>query len=496
VGVPARVVGTPLWSNNSGNHTWVEIWDGDWHFTGAAEQDPKGLDRGWFVGNAAQAVKGEPEHAIYAGSFRRTGLSFPLVWAREVDYVSALNVTERYTARAKPSDPGAIRLLVDVLDRPKGVRVSSKVTVIEPTNLVVVLEGTSKDDSADMNDHLSFPLARQHTYLIETQREGQTRRQYFTPSTNAEQGLVICLSEPSPVATAPPVCYVPPQASTSAASTEWKFPCPENEIAHYTAFHVGQPMHIDGQLEEEAWQQVTWSPRFIDVLSGQPVLYDTRAAILWDEENLYVAFRVEEPFVQASLTANNSPIYQDNDVEVFIAGRDAYYEFEINALNTTYEVFFIWADAYKTGGFADVPEFSRARLKPFNGVGFKTHPRGGRLGDFDWHFPGKQTAVSIQGTLNDSSDRDRGWSVELAFPWKGMTWLVRADGRSLPPREGDVWRMDFSRFNQYKAAPPAKDSGGWFWSPHRVWDSHIPECFPYIRFTTNNVGQAPESNTR
>jgi hypothetical protein len=40
VGVPARIAATPLWSNNSGNHTWVEIWDGDWHFTGAAEQDP------------------------------------------------------------------------------------------------------------------------------------------------------------------------------------------------------------------------------------------------------------------------------------------------------------------------------------------------------------------------------------------------------------------------------------------------------------------------
>jgi hypothetical protein len=64
VGVPARVVGTPLWFNKSGNHTWVEIWDGDWHYTGAAEQDPNGLDRGWFGHNASQAVKDPPEHGI------------------------------------------------------------------------------------------------------------------------------------------------------------------------------------------------------------------------------------------------------------------------------------------------------------------------------------------------------------------------------------------------------------------------------------------------
>src|SRR5581483_5004512 len=96
VSVPARLVGTPMWSNNSGNHTWVEIWDGRWHFTGACEPDPKGLDHGWFEGNAAQAKKDVPEHAIYAVSFRKTTLSFPLVWAPRNKDVSAENVTERY----------------------------------------------------------------------------------------------------------------------------------------------------------------------------------------------------------------------------------------------------------------------------------------------------------------------------------------------------------------------------------------------------------------
>src|SRR5207248_8133691 len=66
VAIPARLVGTPLWANKTGNHTWVEIWDGDWHFTGACEADPKGLDRGWFTGNASQAKKDDPKHAIYA----------------------------------------------------------------------------------------------------------------------------------------------------------------------------------------------------------------------------------------------------------------------------------------------------------------------------------------------------------------------------------------------------------------------------------------------
>jgi hypothetical protein len=267
---------------------------------------------------------------------------------------------------------------------------------------------------------------------------------------------------------------------------EWRFPCPENEIARYTAFRVSEPMRVDGRLDESAWQRASRSPRFVDILTGGPARYDTHASVLWDTTNLYVAFRVEEPLVCASLTNRNAPIWQENDVELFIAGRDAYYEFEINARNTTYEVFFIWADAYERGGFP-AAEFERGKLRPFNGVGFTNHPHGKRLGQFNWHFPGLHTAVFVDGTLNDNSDRDRGWTVELALPWRGLEWLAKTDSRALPPKHDEVWRLDFSRFNRLKAALPAQDSGGWAWSRHGVWDSHIPECFPFITFSTNDV---------
>jgi hypothetical protein len=277
--------------------------------------------------------------------------------------------------------------------------------------------------------------------------------------------------------------------ATAVRAEESRFPCPESEIAHYTAYHVREPIRIDGRLDEPDWGQAPLSPRFVDIITGQPTIHDTRAAVLWDETNLYVAFRVEEPFLHARFTTNNSPIYYDNDVEVFIAGRDAYYEFEINGYNTTYEAFFIWDDNYERAGYSQLAEFARSNMVPFNGVGFTNHPRGGRLGNFNWHFPGKQTAVLLDGTVNDDSDRDRGWTVELAFPWQGMAELARADHRALPPRDGDVWRLDFSRFNTYKEAPPARDSGGWFWTRHGVWDSHIPECFAYVIFSTNDVSR-------
>ncbi len=265
-----------------------------------------------------------------------------------------------------------------------------------------------------------------------------------------------------------------------------KLPCADDGIARHTAFRTTASLQIDGRLDEAAWRAAPATDRYVDVITGGATIHDTRAKVVWDDENLYLGIEAEEPFVRARFTANNSPIYEDNDLEMFIAGPDAYYEFEINALNTTYEVFFLWESAYEKAGFGDSPRFSRTNLRRFNGVGFKSHPRGLRLGHFDWHFPGKRTAVFVDGTLNDDSDRDRGWSVELAFPWAGMKWLS-PDGRPGAPKEGDVWRIDLSRFNQYREAPPAKDSGGWFLSPHRVWDSHIPECFPYVRFSTNDV---------
>jgi hypothetical protein len=275
-------------------------------------------------------------------------------------------------------------------------------------------------------------------------------------------------------------------SDTQAQNSGWKFPCAETNIAHYTALRTPAPIQIDGKLDEPAWQMAPKSPRFVDILSGQPVIHDTRAAVLWDDQYLYVSYRVEEPFVHAKFTNHNDFIYNDNDVEFFLAGPDAYYEFEINAFNACYEVFFVWEDSFESSGLSKLPEFECSKLVPFNGVGLTNHIRGGRLGNFNHTFPGMRTAVHVDGTINNDTDRDRGWTLELAFPWKSMRWLA-TDGRSLPPKEGDVWRMDFSRFNTYKEAPPAKDSGGWFWTPHGIWDSHIPECFAYITFSTNAV---------
>jgi hypothetical protein len=174
------------------------------------------------------------------------------------------------------------------------------------------------------------------------------------------------------------------------AQSPWPFPWPEDKIARYTARRATSPIVVDGTLDEAAWQAAERSPRFADLVGGHPGIHDTRTAVLWDDINLYVGYWIEEPFVDGTLTERDAPIYTNNDVELFIAGRDAYYEFEINALGTIYEVLFVWERDFEKSGFAKRPEFDRTapKVRPSNGVGFKQHPRGPRIGYWNWDLPG------------------------------------------------------------------------------------------------------------
>jgi hypothetical protein len=261
--------------------------------------------------------------------------------------------------------------------------------------------------------------------------------------------------------------------------------------SEYICYRAPLSFTIDGDLTKPVWIGAPRSSRFVDMISGAPGLFDTRIAALWDDKALYVAFWVEEPFVRAAVSTRDETIFRENDVEVFIDGGDCYYEFEINALNTIYEVFFIWQDAYSR---FDAKEFDVHSRKAYTFGGNHdrdagtfwtgTHPRGLRWAFTDWDFPGLQSAVKVHGTLNDNSDIDQGWTVEVTFPWNGMTHL--AGGRHLPPKDGDVWNMFFGRFGHFPvggALVPVSMS----LDPVGDNDNHIPERFTKIIFSESTA---------
>jgi hypothetical protein len=249
-------------------------------------------------------------------------------------------------------------------------------------------------------------------------------------------------------------------------SKDWarmKFIVPQG----YVCYHTTGPLTIDGRLDEPDWQHAAWTRDFQDIEGETKPAprFRTRAKMLWDDHYFYVAAELEEPHVWATLTKHDAVIFQDNDFEVFIdpnGDSHEYYEIEINALNTEWDL--LLKKPYISGG----PALN------------------------EWEIPGLKTAVHVQGTLNNPSDMDRGWSVEFAFPWKVLRQYAH---RPAPPHEGDQWRVNFSRVewhlliaNRRYEKVPGKTEDNWVWSPQGIVDMHRPEKWGFVQFTKQAPG--------
>jgi hypothetical protein len=264
----------------------------------------------------------------------------------------------------------------------------------------------------------------------------------------------------------------------------------------YTAFRSSGKIVPDGRATSAAWAAVPRTPRFVDMLTGAAAPLDTTASVLWDDENLYIAFWAQEPALAATMTSRDDLLFYENDLEIFIDGGDSYYELELNALGNVYEVFYIWRDAYTRGSKWDVPRFDvhNPRVHSFGGDyerGPKTfwtgnHPRGTRWAFLDYDLPGLKVHVHADGKVNDPAVLDRGWSAEIVIPWAGLKDL--ANGRSLPPKDGDTWGIFMGRFQQLATRSPASTAtAGWAAHPFGVADTHVPECFTQVTFSSGTA---------
>jgi len=240
----------------------------------------------------------------------------------------------------------------------------------------------------------------------------------------------------------------------------------------YKAARTFEKMAIDGLASEKSWSTVPFSEDFIDIEGIKKPKFETRFKMLWDEKFLYIFAVLEEPHIWGNLKQRDTVIFYNNDFEVFISpsGKTQNYaEIEVNALNTVWDL--LLDKPYRDGGKANN----------------------------QWNLDNLKSAVSYNGTINNATDIDKSWNVEMAIPLDALMDL-KDKPRNLP-KEGELWRINFSRVQwdynvknekYYKARKKdgtLKPEYNWVWSNQKVINMHEPEKWGILQFTENTSSQ-------
>ncbi|MDR2135314.1 MAG: carbohydrate-binding family 9-like protein [Treponema sp.] len=248
---------------------------------------------------------------------------------------------------------------------------------------------------------------------------------------------------------------------------------PEPRIARFAppVYHcrrASRPPALDGNLDKDFWKDAPWTEDFRDIEGeGKPApRFQTRAKALWDDEALYIGAELRGDEIWGRVTRRDAVIFQDNDFEIFIdpdSDTHVYAEFEMNALNTVWDL--LLTKPYRDGG------------RPVNSFDIK----------------GLESAVAVEGEINNPRADNRRWTLEVKMPFESLL-ECRGQGAG-PPRPGDYWRANFSRVQwpvditgqgYEKRIDPATGKpcpeDNWVWAPTGLVNIHYPELWGFLFF--------------
>ena len=194
---------------------------------------------------------------------------------------------------------------------------------------------------------------------------------------------------------------------------------PSTELPSYVVLRTDQGIRIDGHSNETDWQL---APTLDFIMPWSDLKKEraqsTVARLLWDDDYLYIVYECVDPYLDAEVENHDGPVYQEDAVEIFAtpyaANEDGitYFGYEMNIKGTLLD--------YIAFGGGD--EWTS-----------NIH--------FPWQSEGVQIATSFDGTLNDHTDVDRGWILEIAIPHDNFRHI----SGQIPPRDGDIWRAGLNR---------------------------------------------------
>jgi len=235
-------------------------------------------------------------------------------------------------------------------------------------------------------------------------------------------------------------------------------------IEQYTVNKINSIITIDGKLDENVWDSAEPTRDFVILGDNQNAAKSKAwAKMLWDENNLYVAFYCQDTKIWATYEDRDDPLYREDVVEVYIdpdADGKNYLEIEVNPLNT---IFDLWL------------------TKPWSDGG---------QGNTGWTMADLSTAISVAGTISDNADSDTAWICEMAMPFSEMKFA--ANSMNYPPLENDRWRFNLYRFDRASTNDPNGEATGW---SQTTGGQHEPDRFGSILFNglTTEIAKSAES---
>ena len=210
---------------------------------------------------------------------------------------------------------------------------------------------------------------------------------------------------------------------------------PRIPILHAEKLEPTLAIKLDGKLDEPAWKTAASTGPLVDVRTGEPnkaFPVNGEVKLLWSDAGMYVGFSVADTdLIGGFKKGEQDPhLWTKDTVEIMVdpdgdGDNKDYYEIQINPQNLVFDSQF---DAY-----------NEPKVEP-----------NGPFGHQEWSANLK-SAVTLDGTVDKSTDEDRGYTVEVLIPWKSF-----GKAQKLPPEVGSSWRINFYAM---------KNNGGVAWSP-------------------------------
>jgi len=209
--------------------------------------------------------------------------------------------------------------------------------------------------------------------------------------------------------------------------------CTANVEQEYqiTTIYTSIPPLIEGNLNDPVWKMI--KPVVLkENRSGNDVSdagLRTEVMTCYDDSTLFIAFICNDPDIWSLFTARDEYLWKEEAVEVFIDADkvpENYVEIEVSPANILFDSYVVDPENI------DVAETARFDLQ------------------------GIKTGVKINGTLNESDDEDKSWTVEIAVPFKDLNTENTPRVTSKTEIKINFFRLDKNR---------GMSSGSYAWSP-------------------------------